>query len=351
MAEDIREEGVEAGESADESIDAAQAVMPSGESGDLVEAVEPEDEAADAGAGEPLEVAEPKDEVGSESPEVEKADEEPGELLEVIDTQADAEDGFVTEKAPEINAHTLFRMMQSDGDADEKKEAAVDADTLRKMTAPQEKASRKKEKAEDLEEEEDEEVIPELELREVPDDGVTRRWYALHAHSGQEANVRKMLVLGAEQNGMDDLVTNVLVPMEKVTELRSGNKRTAEHKFFPGYVLLQIPEHPERYAELWHLIKETPGVTGFIGSRTAPVPLEDEEVSAIVEVIRGERERPKAKVAFEVGERIKIIDGPFANFLGRIDEVNAERGTVKVMVEIFERLTSIEVEFWQVEQV
>lgn len=190
-----------------------------------------------------------------------------------------------------------------------------------------------------------------LTLRPVPDDGVRRRWYALHAHSGQEGSVRKMLLQGSEQRGVGDLVTNVLVPMEKVTEVRSGSKKTSQHKFFPGYVLVQLPEHPEKHAELWQLIKETPGVTGFIGSRTAPVPLDEEEVNAILEVARGERERPKAKVAFETGERVKIIDGPFANFLGKIDDINVERGTMKIMVEIFERLTSIEVEFWQVEQV
>lgn len=190
-----------------------------------------------------------------------------------------------------------------------------------------------------------------FELREVPDDGLRRRWYALHAHSSQESNVRDMLLQEAEQSGLHDLITNVFVPMERVTEMRSGGKKTAQHKFFPGYVLVQLPEHPERYPELWHLIKNTPGVTGFIGSRTAPVPLEDDEVNAIVEVIRGERERPKPKVAFEPGERVKIIDGPFANFLGKIDEINPERGTMKVMVEIFERLTSVEVEFWQVEQI
>lgn len=191
----------------------------------------------------------------------------------------------------------------------------------------------------------------ELRLREVPDDGVKRRWYALHAHSGQEGNVRKMLLQAAAQNNLQDLITNILVPMEQVTEFRSGQKKTSRHKFFPGYVLVQLPEHPEKFPELWHLIKETPGVTGFIGSRTVPVPLEQEEVNAIVEVARGERERPKPKVAFEQGERVKIIDGPFANFLGKIDEINVERGTLKVLVEIFERLTSIEVEFWQVEQV
>jgi len=185
----------------------------------------------------------------------------------------------------------------------------------------------------------------------VVDDGIKRRWYALHAHSGQEGSVKKNIQVLAEQAGLGDLVTNVLVPMEEVAEIKSGQKKISKRKFFPGYVLVQLPEHPERNAELWHLIKNTPGVTGFIGSRSVPVPLEDAEVNAIIEEIRGERERPKPKVKFEQGERVKIIDGPFSNFLGNIDEINMERGKLKVMVEIFERLTSVEVEFWQVEKV
>lgn len=188
-------------------------------------------------------------------------------------------------------------------------------------------------------------------LRPVPDDGIPRRWYALHAHSGQEGNVKEMLLAGSEQIGLGDLVTNVLVPIEEVSEVRQGEKKVSRRKFFPGYVLLQLPLHPEQYPELWQLIKDTPGVTGFIGSKNLPVPLEDDEVAAIVEVVRGERERPKPKVAFGSGDRVKINDGPFANFLGTIDEINHERGTLKVMVEIFERLTAIEVEYWQVEQV
>lgn len=205
------------------------------------------------------------------------------------------------------------------------------------------------EEASDAEVEEDPES--KLQLRPVPEDGIRRRWYAVHAHSGQEGNVREMLLQGSESLGLADMVCNVLVPMEQVTELRSGEKKLTSRKFFPGYVLVQLPEHPERNAELWQLVKETPGVTGFIGSRNIPIPLEDEEVMAIVEVIRGERERPKIKVAFDSGDQVKIIDGPFANFLGKIFEVNAERGNMKVQVEIFERLTNVEVEFWQVEKV
>jgi transcription termination/antitermination protein NusG len=173
----------------------------------------------------------------------------------------------------------------------------------------------------------------------------------LHAYSGQEGNVRKNLLVQAEQEGLEDLIGGVLVPMEQVAEIKGGEKRISKRKFFPGYVLVRLPEHPERQPELWHLINNTPGVSGFIGSRNTPVPLEDAEVNAIIDEIRGERTRPKPKVKFEVGERVKIIDGPFSNFLGNIDEIDADRGTLKVMVEIFERLTSVEVEFWQVEKI
>jgi transcriptional antiterminator NusG len=192
---------------------------------------------------------------------------------------------------------------------------------------------------------------PSISLNEAPDDGIKRRWYAIHAHSGQEAMVQRSLIATAELEGLTELLTNVLVPMEEVTEFKSGEKKNMKRKYFPGYLLVQLPEHPERYADLWHLIKETSGVTGFIGSRNEPVPLEDEEVMGLVEEIRGERERPRTKVNFDIDERIKIIDGAFANFFGNIGEINEERGKMKVMIEIFERQTSVEVEFWQVEKI
>ena len=191
----------------------------------------------------------------------------------------------------------------------------------------------------------------ELRINPVPDDDRKWRWFAIHAHSGQEGSVRRQLLALAEQSNLSHLINNVFVPMEEVAEYKSGEKKISKRKFFPGYVLVQLPEHPERDANLWHLVKETPGVSGFIGSRTTPTPLEDSEVNAIVEEIRGERERPRPKVQFEAGERVKIIDGPFANFLGNIDEINEERAKIKIMVEIFERLTSVEVEFWQVEKI
>jgi transcriptional antiterminator NusG len=195
-------------------------------------------------------------------------------------------------------------------------------------------------------------VREELENMEDPDDGIKRRWYALHAYSGQEANVKRNLLAEAEQLGLNSLLSIVFVPMEEVVDMKSGEKKISKRKFFPGYVLVRLPEHPEHYADLWHLIKETPGVSGFIGgSRTSPTPLAEDEVQAIIEEVRGERERPKPKVMFELNERVKIIDGPFANFLGNIDSIDADRGKIKVLVEIFERLTSVEVEFWQIEKI
>ena len=204
-----------------------------------------------------------------------------------------------------------------------------------------------------FEEEPDEDAEP-LEPKDDPtyvkDDGVERKWYALHAYSGQEGTVRRNLWALAEQEGVDEHIGAILVPMEEVAEVKSGEKKISKRKFFPGYVLIQLTPHPEKYPELWQTINECPGVSGFIGSKRMPVPLENREVAAILEELRGERQRPRPKVNFELNERVKIIDGPFANFLGNVDAIDSERGRLRVMVEIFERLTSVEVEYWQVEK-
>lgn len=269
-----------------------------------------------------------------------------------VDESAPAEEQErVPEEERQVTAADLFRRM----DESAAEEALARQETARpapkaEPELPREDAAREAEA--EAEGEEDTEEAGELrDILHPPDDGIKRRWYALHAHSGQEGNVKKNIEVMAEQEGLADLIGAVFVPMEEVAEIKSGEKKISKRKFFPGYVLINLPEHPERSPELWHLIKNTPGVTGFIGSRTVPVPMEDAEVKAIVEEIRGESERPKPKVNFEIGERVKIIDGPFANFLGNVDEINVERGTIKVMVEIFERLTSVEVEFWQVEKI
>ena len=311
---------------ADADEEATQADTPAAEEAEVVEV----DAAAEAepGAGSPEIEADEAEEPLEATPE------DRGELLEVTAEAAGGE------------SFSLAEILKG---AKEKLEEA-EAPKAKPKAKRKAKPKPKPEPEPEVEAEEDEEAEPQPLVRDVPDDGLTRRWYALHAHSGQEGNVKEMLTLGAEQQGLDAMITNVLVPMEEVAEVRGGQKKLSKRKFFPGYVLVQLPEHPEKYAELWHLIKETPGVSGFIGGRQTPVPLEDDEVNQIIEEIRGERERPRPKIKFGTGERVKIVDGPFANFMGNIDEINEERGTLKIMVEIFERLTSVEVEFWQVEQ-
>lgn len=265
--------------------------------------------------------------------------------------------------AVEPDAASLLEAIGGDDEADSSaEEAEPDAATLfgaiggdeATEAAPAEEVVEPEahtEPAEADEQADDEGAEPSIVLQDAPDDGLTRRWYAIHVHSGQEAAVQRTLVAQAEIEGLSDQIINILVPMEEVIEFKSGEKVIKKRKCFPGYLLAQLPEHPERYADLWHLIKDTHGVTGFIGSRNEPVPLEDSEVMQLVEEICGERERPRTRVNFDIGERLKIVDGAFSNFFGNVSEINEERGKMKVMIEIFERQTSVEVEFWQVEKI
>ncbi|GAB4339177.1 MAG: hypothetical protein Kow0099_13990 [Candidatus Abyssubacteria bacterium] len=173
------------------------------------------------------------------------------------------------------------------------------------------------------------------------------RWYVVHAHSGHENKVKQSIENRVRQENLEHLVTKILVPSEEVAEVKGGKKRVSSRKIFPGYVMVEM----KLTHKTWYLIRTTPGVTGFIGSGKIPTPLDPEEVEAIFEQMRGEKKKPKPKVSFEKEEKVKIIEGPFTNFMGYVDEVNPERGKLKVMVEIFERLTPVELEFWQVEKV
>jgi len=173
-----------------------------------------------------------------------------------------------------------------------------------------------------------------------------KKWYVIHAHSGHENKVRQSIENRVRQEHLEELVGHVLIPSEEVAEVKGGKKRITSRKIFPGYVLVQM----KLSHETWYLIRTTPGVTGFIGSGKTPTPLELDEIKSIFEQMRGERKKPKPKMSFEKDDKVKIIEGPFANFMGYVEEVNPERGKLKVMVEIFERLTSVELEFWQVEK-
>lgn len=174
-----------------------------------------------------------------------------------------------------------------------------------------------------------------------------KQWYILHTYSGFEQKVAESLKTRAEANGYADKIGQVLIPTEEVVELRSGRKVTSRRMLYPGYVLVEM----EMSDELWHAVKNTPRVTGFVGGGNAPVPLTADEVNQVLYRQASSAERPRPKLTFEKGETVRIVDGPFANFSGKVDEVNAERNTLRVLVTIFGRATPVELDFLQVEKV
>jgi len=175
---------------------------------------------------------------------------------------------------------------------------------------------------------------------------MAKRWYVVHVYSGFEKKIAQQLKEQAAQKGLADEIEEVLVPTEQVTEVRRGQKVNAEHKFFPGYVLVKM----ELSDDAWHLVKDTPKVTGFLGSKLRPQPISDAEASRIMRQVQEGVERPKPAVSFEVGEQVKVADGPFASFNGLVEEVDEARSRVKVAVSIFGRPTPVELEFGQVEK-
>ncbi|WP_029031307.1 transcription termination/antitermination protein NusG [Salinarimonas rosea] len=177
---------------------------------------------------------------------------------------------------------------------------------------------------------------------------MAKRWYIVHAYSNFENKVAQSLKDQAEQRGLEELFDEVLVPTEKVVEVRRGRKVDAERKFFPGYVLVKC----EMTDEVYHLIKNTPKVTGFLGADKAkPMPIPDHEAERIKGQVAEGVERPKPTVTFEIGETVRVADGPFASFNGVVEEVDEGRSRVKVAVSIFGRATPVELEYAQVEKV
>ena len=173
------------------------------------------------------------------------------------------------------------------------------------------------------------------------------RWYILHAYSGFERKVRESIQSRVEAFGLKDRVGRVMIPTEQVTEIVNGKKRTVERVFLPGYVLVEM----ELDNNLWHVLKDTPKVTGFLGTGDKPVALSEEEVSGILFRSEVAKEKPRLKIKFEKNEQVRITDGPFANFNGVVDEINEDRETLKVMVTIFGRSTPVEMEFGKVEKI
>lgn len=175
---------------------------------------------------------------------------------------------------------------------------------------------------------------------------MAKRWYIVHAYSNFEKKVADSIREKAVQTGLEELFEEILVPTEKVVEVRRGRKVDAERKFFPGYVLVKM----EMTDEAYHLIKNTPKVTGFLGSDNKPIPITEAEANRILYQVQEGVERPKPSITFEVGEQVRVADGPFASFNGLVEEVDEERARVKVAVSIFGRATPVELEYAQVEK-
>ncbi len=171
------------------------------------------------------------------------------------------------------------------------------------------------------------------------------RWYALHVYSGYEERVKQYLLKKIEQAGFADQVEEILIPIDNVVEYKNGKKYISQKNFFPGYILMRM----EFSEALWYLVKNTPNVTDFISSGKKPAALPDEEVDQIIEQMQEGIEKPKPRVKFQRGERVRITEGAFANFNGVVEEVNQEKNRLKVMVSIFGRATAVELEFSQVE--
>jgi len=169
------------------------------------------------------------------------------------------------------------------------------------------------------------------------------KWYGVHTYSGFENKVKLSLIERVKNQGLEELFGEVLIPSETVMELKKGERKTTSRKFFPGYILVNM----ELNDETWHVVKETSKVTGFVGGNT-PAPITDEEISKITKRVEEGAEKPRPKIQFDVGETVRVIDGPFLNFAGVVEDVKPEKAKLRVMVSIFGRATPVELEFMQV---
>lgn len=288
---------------------------------------------------EELEEGEGMDTLSEESPvSPEDLAEQQGELVETkdsIEPETEIEEKAEDAGIPEENLEMV----------DEAEDELAEALSAAEAIAAEAREARAKEEQEaavlELEEEpEDEEV--EEEAEEVPLDD--RKWYVIHCYSGYENKVRHNLEQRIDTMGMKNKIFDVVVPTEEEIEVKDGKRRTVERRVFPGYILVQMLMDEDS----WYVVRNTPGVTGFVGMGNEPTPLRPEEVSSIVK--RMEAEAPRIKVTYKQGQKVRIIDGPFNDFIGTVSEIDMERAKVRVMVSFFGRETPVELDFLQVEK-
>jgi transcription termination/antitermination protein NusG len=175
---------------------------------------------------------------------------------------------------------------------------------------------------------------------------IDKKWYVVHTYSGFENKAKKSLEEKIKQNGLTEFFGDILIPMENVVEMVKGEKRASKRKFFPGYILVQM----ELNDRTWHLVKNTPKITGFVGNATKPPAVSEHEIARLTTQLSEGALKPKPKVEFEEGDNVRVVDGPFSNFNGTVEEVNPDKGRVRVLVSIFGRATPVELDFMQVEK-
>ena len=176
---------------------------------------------------------------------------------------------------------------------------------------------------------------------------MAKQWYVIHTQTGYEDKVRKSLEAKIKTGLGGGGISQVLVPIEQVSEIKGGKKKISERKFFPGYIRVEM----ELTDNSWYMIKSISGVTGFVGAGSRPIPLKGDEIDTILRQAKDAKEKPTPKVMFEKGEAVRVTEGPFMNFNGTIEEANAGKGKIKIMISIFGRATSVELEMWQVEKI
>ena len=176
---------------------------------------------------------------------------------------------------------------------------------------------------------------------------MAKHWYVIHTQTGYEDKVKQALESKIKTMLGTDAISQVLIPIEQVSEIKAGKKRISQRKFFPGYILIEM----ELTDESWYLVKSISGVTGFVGAGARPLPLREDEIEAILKQAKDAKDKPTPKVVFDKGEAIRVTDGPFTNFNGTVEEANLSKGKIKVMILIFGRATPVDLETWQVEKV